>query len=64
MFASDARCRLVGHAPSLHLLRTPDILICRCHADLVDEVADALEELAQRPRGRPSAWAREYADYV
>lgn len=64
MFASDERGRLTGHAPHLHLLRTPDGVVCRCHADLSDDVADALKRLASRSRGRPSEWAREYADYA
>lgn len=64
MFTSDERGRLTGQAPHLHLLRTPESLICRCHADLADEPADALDGLARRPRGRPSEWAREYADYA
>ncbi|MGH6835948.1 MAG: GNAT family N-acetyltransferase [Methylocella sp.] len=64
MFTSDERGRLTGYAPCLHLLRAPKRLICRCHADLADEVADALDGLARRPRGRPGEWAREYADYA
>jgi hypothetical protein len=64
MFGADARGRLTGRAPHLHILRTPGILICRCHAQLGDEVAGAIEALAHRPRGRPSEWAREYADYA
>ena len=65
MFASDERGRLSGaDAPHLHLLRTPQGLICQCHADLADEVADALYGLAKRPRGRPSEWASECADYA
>ena len=64
MFTSDERGRLTGPAPHLHLLRTPESLICRCHADLADVVVDALDGLARRPRGRPNEWAREYADYA
>lgn len=64
MFASDERGRLIGHAPQLYLVRTPDSLICRCHADLADLVADALYAIARRPRGRPREWACEYADYA
>lgn len=64
MFASDARGRLVGAAPHLHVIRTPDAVICRCHADLADEVADAVARLAGRPRGRPAQWSQEYAAYV
>jgi GNAT superfamily N-acetyltransferase len=64
MFTSDERGRLTGHAPHLHLLRTHESLICRCHADLADAVADAVDNIAKRPRGRPREWAREYADYA
>jgi GNAT superfamily N-acetyltransferase len=65
MFRSDERGRLSGDdAPHLHLLRTPETMICRCHADLADEVADMVDKLARRPRGRPSEWANEYADCV
>ena len=64
MFTSDERGRLTGPAPHLHLLKTPESLICRCHADLADVVAEELDGLARRPRGRPNEWAREYADYA
>jgi hypothetical protein len=64
MFATDDRGRLTGHAPHLYILRTPESVICRCHADLADEIATMLEELSARPRGRPREWAREYADYL
>ena len=64
MFATDANGRLVGEVPHLHLLRTPETFIARCHADLSEETAARLADLAKRPRGRPSQWAREYADYV
>jgi hypothetical protein len=64
MFGADERGRLVGHAPRLHILRTKDTVICRCHADLPDEVADAIGRLARRLRGRPREWSHEYASYV
>jgi hypothetical protein len=64
MFQTNAAGRLIGAAPDFHLLRTPDRLVCRCHEDLADDVAAKLQSLAQRPRGRPSQWAREYADYL
>ena len=61
---TDERGRLIGRAPHLHILRTPERVICRCHADLDDAVASTLARLARRPRGRPSQWSREYADYL
>ena len=64
MFATNGRGRLKGDAPHLYILRTPELVICRCHADLADEVATTLEGLSVRPRGRPCEWVREYADYV
>jgi len=64
MFATDDRGRLKGLAPHLYILRTPELVICRCHADLADEIATTLQQLAVRPRGRPSEWPREYADYL
>jgi hypothetical protein len=64
LFASDERGRLQGEAPQLHLLRTEDLVICRCHAELPDALADRLAGLAARPRGRPSEWADAYGDYV
>ena len=64
MFATDERVRLTGHAPHFHLLRTPELVICRCHEDFAEEVATALQGLSRRLRGRPSQWAREYADYL
>jgi hypothetical protein len=64
MFATDGRGRLVGGAPLLHIVRTPDALIVRCRADLPDAIADAIAERAARPRGRPAHWSGEYADYA
>jgi hypothetical protein len=64
MFATDRRGRLVGSAPHFHLLRTPNLVICRCHQALADNVAADLQRLAQRQRGRPSQWSREYADFL
>jgi hypothetical protein len=63
-FRTDDRGRLKGDAPHLYILRTPELVICRCHADLADEIAITVEELSVRPRGRPGEWAREYADYL
>jgi hypothetical protein len=64
MFASDGHGRLTGRAPHLYILRTPDGVICRCHADLPPTVATALEQRSARPRGRPREWSQEYADYL
>ena len=63
-FRSDDRGRLKGDAPHLYILRTPELVICRCHADLADEIATTVEELSVRPRSRPREWARVYADYL
>jgi GNAT superfamily N-acetyltransferase len=59
-FRTDDRGKLKGDAPHLYILRTPELVICRCHADLADEIATTVEELSVRPR----EWAREYADYL
>jgi hypothetical protein len=64
MFAADERGRLVGPAPRLHIVRTPERLICRCHADLSEEIAEAFVAVAMRPRGRPSQLPRDYADFA
>ena len=64
MFQTDGRGRLVGSAPSFHLLRTPQNVICRFHADLADEVVLLLEGLVRRERGRPAQWQYEYGDYL
>jgi GNAT superfamily N-acetyltransferase len=63
-FATDDRGRLKGDAPHLYILRTPELAICRCHADVPDEIATTVEQLSVRPRGRMREWAREYADYL
>jgi len=55
---------LVGAAPYLYVLRTVDAVLCRRHADVADDVANAFEGLCKRRRGRPGQWAREYGDYV
>ena len=64
MFQTDAQGRLVGASPDFHLLRSADCVIVRCHARLADDVAAQLRALAQRPRGRPSQWARDYAEFL
>src|SRR5215471_9049425 len=63
-FATDDRGRLKGNAPHLYILRTPELVICRCHAELPDDIATTVEQLSVRPRGRMREWAREYADYL
>jgi hypothetical protein len=63
-FASDARGRLTGQAPSLYVLRTADAATCRVHADLPDDCAERLLAIAERPRGRPRDWEREYGAYL
>ncbi len=64
MFKSDERSRLVGSAPVFYLLRTPQTVICRFHADLEDEFVLRLKELSERKRGRPAQWQCEYGDYL
>lgn len=64
MFSTDQRDRLTCDAPHFYLLRTPKLVVCRCHADLAQEVTAELARLARRERGRPSLWACEYADYL
>jgi hypothetical protein len=64
VFQTDARGRLIGSAPYFYLLRTPQNVICRFHADLADEVVDRLVGLAQRPRARPARWQYEYGGYL
>ena len=64
MFRTNARGRLVGATPHFHMLRTPGLVICRCHEDLADDAAAKLRRLSQRQRGRPSQWAHEYADFL
>lgn len=64
MFLHDERGRLTGTAPLLHILRTADSVLVRCHAELPDAAAAALHAAANAPRGKPSAWAEEYASYV
>ncbi len=64
MFSTNRRGRLTGDAPHFYLLRTPRLVIYRCHADLAEDAAAGLASLLRRERGRPSLWAREYADYL
>jgi hypothetical protein len=64
MFASDVCGRLMDEAPHVHVLRTPAGVLCRCHADLPDDLADEIDGLVRRPRRRPREWAQTYADIV
>lgn len=64
MFPRDPRGRMTGAAPWLHILRTTDEAICRCHADMPDATAVQIQAMAAAPRGRPGAWAEEYARYL
>jgi hypothetical protein len=64
MFQTDEQGRLVGSAPHFYLLRTPQSVIWRFHADLADDVVLRLEGLSQRERGRPAQWQSEYGDYL
>lgn len=64
MFQHDDRGRLLGAAPLLHIVRTDDHVICRCHADLPEATAEQIAAVASAPRGRPAAWAEAYARYL
>ncbi|HJW41797.1 MAG TPA: hypothetical protein VJ476_11285 [Rhizomicrobium sp.] len=46
------------------MLRTQREVICKFHSDLPDDIVLRLEELAQRKRGRPAHWQKEYGDYL
>jgi hypothetical protein len=54
-FRTDDRGRLKGDAPHLYILRAPNLVICRCHADLADEIAATVEQLPARPPARVGA---------
>jgi GNAT superfamily N-acetyltransferase len=60
----DARGRLAAAAPHLYVLRTPQRVVCRCHAGFSAEIAARLDQIARRERGRPRDWAREYGAYL
>lgn len=64
MFRLDERGCLTGDDPLLYVVRTPDAVICACHAGLPPACIDALTSIAARPRGRPRAWAGDYAEYL
>jgi GNAT superfamily N-acetyltransferase len=61
---TDERGRLRGREPHFYVLRTSDRVACHCHRDLPTTAISDLEALLARERGRPSAWARDYAGYL
>src|SRR5215472_8672744 len=63
-FAHDERNRLTRPALALYVIRTPEAVTVRCHARLPDDVAEQLRAIAERPRGRPRDWSREYGGYL
>ncbi|MCA6346404.1 GNAT family N-acetyltransferase [Phenylobacterium sp.] len=64
MFPHDNRGRITGASPLVHILRTPDAVVVRCHASLPDDVVLRIEDLAAAPRARPSRWAEDYARFM
>jgi hypothetical protein len=60
----DARGRITGSGRHLHILRTQEAVLCRCHAALGDEVVEALERIALAERGRQRDWPRDYGRYL
>ena len=64
MFSHDERGRLTGAAPLLHIVRTTDDVICRCHSDLPNVTSAQIEAVAVSPRGRHTKWAEDYARYL
>lgn len=64
MFGHDECGRLTGAAPLVHILRTARGTWARVHADLPDALAERVQALAAAPRGRPQAWAQDYARLV
>lgn len=64
MFQHDERGRLTGAAPQVHIVRTDGDVVCRCHRDMPDATAARVQALVAAPRGRPAAWAEEYAHYL
>ena len=64
MFQHDGLGRLTGAAPLLHIVRTPHHVICRCHAEMPESTVAEVAAVAAAPRGRPGAWAEEYARYL
>jgi GNAT superfamily N-acetyltransferase len=64
MAGVDAAGRLTGRDVDLYVFRTPEQVICRCHARLAGDVARALAAAALAPRGRPRDWPMEYGRYL
>jgi hypothetical protein len=60
----DAQGRITGSGPQLHVLRTTDAILCRCHADLSVDVVAALERIALAGRGRQRDWPQDYGRYL
>ncbi len=64
LFPSDQDGRLDGRSPDLHVVRSEGAVICRTHRSLPRASAEALLAVAARARGRPVAWAEDYAACV
>jgi hypothetical protein len=64
MLRLDRQGRITGSGPHLHVLRTPEAVRCRCHADLGADIAEALGRLAHAERGRQRDWPHDYARYL
>ena len=64
LFPSDRDGRLDGCAPDFHVVRSEAGVVCRTHRSLPRVSAEALLAIAARARGRPVAWAEDYAAYV
>ena len=64
MLGPDPQGRITGSGPHVHILRTTDAVLCRCHADLSVDVAEALERVALADRGRQRDWPRDYGRYL
>jgi hypothetical protein len=64
MLDLNAEGRITGSGPHLHILRTTETVLCRCHADLSADVVAALERIAFADRGRQRDWPRDYARYL
>ena len=64
MIGVDATGRLAGSGPHFYVLRTPQQVMCRCHARLGDDLARALEQIVMAERGRQRDWPLEYGQYL
>ena len=64
MFHHDGRGRLTGASPLMHIVRTDDHVVWRCREDVPEATAAEIEAVAIAPRGRPGAWADDYAAYL